>query len=345
MTLTEQLLEALRSPNLQAFLRVIRAGESSQELKAYFTVVGGEVVESLEAHPKRRVWLPGLKLWSTAAGAYQFLLGTWAECVEALKLPDFSAPSQDLAAAFLIRRRGALADVLAGRVEAAIKKCAKEWASLPGSPYGQPTRSLKQALATYSAYGGAFAEAPVLATTEPPPMLPAALLTAFLPSLLEAAPKLLDIFKSDGEIAQRNVKAAQVAFDIAKDALQATNEQEVLEKLKTDPEAPAIVQKAIEDRWFELTEAGGGGIEGARKADLAMASSLNGMIQSPSFWIALLMLPLVYMIVGAVVGLWGVGFSDDVRAAIANGVVGMIIGGLIGYYYGQTTSRNRTDKS
>ena len=340
MTLTEQLLEALRSPNLQAFLRVIRAGESSQELKAYFTVVGGEVVESLEAHPKRRVWLPGLKLWSTAAGAYQFLLGTWAECVEALKLPDFSAPSQDLAAAFLIRRRGALADVLAGRIEAAIKKCNKECASLPGSPYGQPTRSLKQALATYSAYGGAFAEAPVLATTEPPPMLPAALLTAFLPSLLEAAPKLLDIFKPDGEIAQRNVKAAQVAFDIAKDALQATNEQDVVAKLKGDPMAAGLVRKAVEDRWFELSEAGGGGIDGARQAD-AKAAARGDILQSPSFWVAMALLPLVYMIAGTVAGFWGSPFSDDVRSAIANGLVGMIIGSLAGYYFGQMTSRNR----
>jgi uncharacterized protein YcfJ len=48
------------------------------------------------------------------------------------------------------------------------------------------------------------------------------------------------------------------------------------------------------------------------------------------------------MIVGAVVGLFGAPFSEDVRAAIANGIVGLVLGGLIGYYYGQTTSRNRT---
>jgi uncharacterized membrane protein YeaQ/YmgE (transglycosylase-associated protein family) len=66
------------------------------------------------------------------------------------------------------------------------------------------------------------------------------------------------------------------------------------------------------------------------------------MLHSPSFWVALLLLPLVYMIVGAVVGLFGDPFSDDVRSANANGIVGLILGGLIGYYYGQTTTRNRT---
>lgn len=345
MSLNEELSEALRSPNAQAFLRLIRAGESSQDLKGYFTLVGGEILPSLEQHPGKKVWIESLKLWSSAAGAYQFLTATWGECQKALGLKDFYPSSQDLAAMFLIRRRGALADVLAGRIEVAIKKCAKEWASLPGSPYGQPTRTLKQALATYAEYGGQLSP---IQTAQPSqestPMLPVALLTAFLPSLVAAVPKLAEIFKPESEVAQRNVKAAQVAFDIAKDALQATNEQEVVEKLRSDPTAPAIVQQAIEDRWFELTEAGGGGIEGARKADATIAAA-GSMRSSPSFYVALCMLPLVYMIVGAVVGLWGAPFSDDVRAAIANGVVGMIIGGLIGYYYGQTTSRNRSDKS
>ena len=98
--------------------------------------------------------IASLNVDSTAAGAYQFLSRTWDECAAALSLPDFSPPMQDLAAVFLIRRRGALVDVQAGRIEAAIRKCAREWASLPGSPYGQPTRSMEQALATYRQYGG-----------------------------------------------------------------------------------------------------------------------------------------------------------------------------------------------
>jgi len=91
-----------------------------------------------------------------------------------------------------------------------------------------------------------------------------------------------------------------------------------------------------------LSEAGGGGIAGARKADAAFVASHEPVWRSPSFLIAIALLPLVYLIVGAVVGLFGAPFSEDVRAAIANGIVGLVLGGLIGYYYGQSTSRNRT---
>lgn len=357
MSLADELRPLVRNLNVQAFFRVIRAGESSQGDEAYQTIVGGGRFTDVSAHPRKRVYIESLKVWSTAAGAYQFLWGTWNECVEALGLPDFSPASQDLAALFLIRRRAALPDLLAGRVEAAIKKCAKEWASLPGSPYGQPTRTLKQALSTYSAWGGTFAATDVVMpdpakpipvpfpgpTPAPAPkerfMLPAFLL-ALLPSLIKHIPRLTTIFPPGSETAERNIKAATVAFSIAKDALGATNEQDVVEQLDSNPTAVAAVNAAVEDRWFELSEAGGGGIEGARKADLEI-SKTGDILKSPSFYVAVLLLPLVYLIVGAVVGLWGAGFSDDVRSAIANGVVSMIIGAVIGYYFGQMTSRNR----
>jgi muramidase (phage lysozyme) len=83
--------------------------------------------------------LGGREITSTAAGAYQFLARTWDEVAAALELPDFSPQSQDVAALWLIRRRGALADLREGRFDDFVAKCAKEWASLPGSPYGQPT--------------------------------------------------------------------------------------------------------------------------------------------------------------------------------------------------------------
>ena len=61
---------------------------------------------------------------------------------------------QDAAALELIRRRGALKDVDAGRISAAIAKCAPIWASMPGAGYAQPERKLNTLLASYSAAGG-----------------------------------------------------------------------------------------------------------------------------------------------------------------------------------------------
>jgi len=54
----------------------------------------------------------------------------------------------------LIARRAALSDVLEGRIGEAVRKCSKEWASLPGSPYGQRTEKLEAVFDEYVKYGG-----------------------------------------------------------------------------------------------------------------------------------------------------------------------------------------------
>lgn len=182
----------------------------------------------------------------------------------------------------------------------------------------------------------------------PAPLIAAAaspFLAAAAKAVVEAVPKLLDHYKGDSDVARRNVEAAKIIVDIGKQALEATNEQDVVEKIASDPQAVEKLEAAVRENWFELTEAGGGGIAGAAKRDAAMIDREGPwwqVFRSPSFIVALLILPLVYMVVGAVVGLFGAPFSEDVRSAIANGIIGMVLGGLIGYYYGQTTSRNRT---
>lgn len=148
-----------KNRNVRAFLAMIRAGEGTADAGGYSRLFGGQQFTSFADHPRVKVTriFAGKPITSTAAGAYQFLVGTWDECAAALDLPDFSPASQDAAAVYLIRRRGALADVKAGNFAEAVRKCAKEWASLPGSPYGQPTKTLAQAMATYKANGGTYA--------------------------------------------------------------------------------------------------------------------------------------------------------------------------------------------
>jgi muramidase (phage lysozyme) len=369
--------------NLSAFLRVIREGETSQTDDAYRTIVGGERFDSFADHPRKRVFIRSLNVWSTAAGAYQFLSRTWDECRDALRLPDFSPESQDKAAAFLIRRRRAMDDVIAGRFEEAIWKCRLEWASLPGSPYGQPTKTMARARAVYERFGGRYAATPIHPAPTPipaaetpihPPLIQpgpepadyyapsgeapdwvpppprkeptmAPFVAAALPAIVQSIPQLAKLFGSGSEVAQRNIAAAETVVGIVQQAVGASNAQEAAELVQSDPQARQKAQQAIEAQWYALAEAGGGGIDGARKADAAARAADTpwwGVLRSPSFIVAMALLPLVYMIVGNVVGLWGEALSDDVRSAIANGIPMLILGGLIGYYYGQTTSRNRT---
>lgn len=142
--------------NLYAFLWMIRHAEGTAGQNGYRTMFGGGLFNSFKDHPRQKIRRrSGQKyITSTAAGAYQFLERTWDECAATLDLPDFSPASQDRAARFLIYRRGALVDVLAGRLDKAISKCNKEWASLPGSPYGQPTISKEKARVLFEQAGG-----------------------------------------------------------------------------------------------------------------------------------------------------------------------------------------------
>lgn len=134
----------LGNANVRAFLALIKFTEGA----GYRTLFGGEQFSSFADHPRQAITrnLGGKPITSTAAGAYQFLSRTWDECASACALPDFSPRSQDIGALFLIERRRALNAVLEGDWGTALARCSKEWASLPGSPYGQPVKSLETCL-------------------------------------------------------------------------------------------------------------------------------------------------------------------------------------------------------
>lgn len=146
----------MNNANLQAFLRMIRYAEGTASANGYRMLFGGKLFEGYADHPRIPVTatLGGQRITSTAAGAYQFLARTWDDIKRTAGVSDFSPASQDRAAAALIRRRGALADVYAGRFEEAVRKCAREWASLPGSPYGQPVKTMGQVKTAYQGAGG-----------------------------------------------------------------------------------------------------------------------------------------------------------------------------------------------
>lgn len=98
---------------------------------------------SFADHPRLRVCAGSY--CSTAAGRYQILSKTWNGIRGSL--PDFTPASQDKAALKLIRGRGVSnVDGIDTRAEfeSAIRKVNREWASLPGSPYGQPRKTMNQ---------------------------------------------------------------------------------------------------------------------------------------------------------------------------------------------------------
>ena len=175
--------EALNNSNVRAFLEVIARGESlPQNPQAYRWLFGStkskpKLFDRFDDHPRIYVkeeydgqFIKNGKIDQTsAAGKYQIVASTWDTTVKnKIGKTDFSPYNQDLAAVALIEYRGALDDVIAGDIERAITKCRMEWASLPSSPYGQPTQSMSDAIKAYVTYGGILASTPAPTSTPTP---------------------------------------------------------------------------------------------------------------------------------------------------------------------------------
>jgi len=137
---------SLRSnPNVQRALASIRAAEGTARYTDPYSVgFGGKQIGDLSQHPGTLSAFSdnsGNRKKTSAAGAYQFLNRSWGDMSRNLGLNDFGPENQDIAAIGLLDRSGALDNVLAGDVNGFVADANGTWASLPGSPYNQPTKS------------------------------------------------------------------------------------------------------------------------------------------------------------------------------------------------------------
>lgn len=145
--------------NRQAFLQTIKYSEGTLRVpgneNGYNVLVGGTLFDSYADHPRILVDL-GNGLKSTAAGAYQVLEKYFDAYKEQLGLLDFSPASQDAIALQQIKERGAIPDIDAGNIAAAISRVSNIWASLPGACYGQPENQAQDLIKYYISSGGAL---------------------------------------------------------------------------------------------------------------------------------------------------------------------------------------------
>lgn len=158
MSQTREQLEAWRQQNPDLFRGLQQAlsraeGTWKANQPGYRVLFGGGEFKDFSRHPDKVVSSPG-GYASAAAGAYQFLPGTYGEAARVLGLKDFSPESQDLAMLYKVRERllpaGGLAALakegtLSPKLQAYL---APEWASFPTetgkSYYGQPVKSAAQ---------------------------------------------------------------------------------------------------------------------------------------------------------------------------------------------------------
>lgn len=126
-----------------------------------------KIFASCAKHPNIDTCSGGL--CSTAAGRYQFLKKTWTSVASAIGASDFEPDSQERGAAYLVTkvRRATVPStraLTATEFSSVLKKLNREWASLPGSPDGQPTRSTSQ---LWSAYKSALSSAGASVASDP----------------------------------------------------------------------------------------------------------------------------------------------------------------------------------
>ena len=370
MSVLDTCTAALGDPNGQAFLHVIGAGESNERLDdAAYRICNVGPPLSVWEHPwyGRSTTEVG---HSTAAGAFQFLGTSWKEASDALGLGnEFTPINQQLAAIWTIsEKRHALQAVMEGNLVTACSKLATEWVSLPGL-------GLKRVQDVFLRYGGSYSAQPTpspsVTQSQGKPMPFLALLSAFGPIIAQLIPQITNIVRPKGEVAQRNIELAKVAFDTITKAAGASNVQDAVEKMQDDPVVKEAVTQAVLTHpqiieTLQVVEFGGG-VEKAADRGLAIQQAERPFWYNPIVWVTVLLIPMMYMIswqvlftfAGPVLTSNGVdgaplvmtpwyaqiGFDSNTRTGLINLIVGFIFGGVCGIWFGTSVSRQKTEQA
>jgi muramidase (phage lysozyme) len=140
-------------------------GTRDQPNNGYKTLFGFGQFNDYSKHPDTVVRSGGYA--SAAAGRYQFMPGTFNRLAKKLGLKDFSPESQDKAAIELARELGITQNILSkeGMSARVADILGNQWASFPGSPFGQPTKPLSS---IQKAYQKSLGSQQTTTTTSPP---------------------------------------------------------------------------------------------------------------------------------------------------------------------------------
>lgn len=155
-----ELESLLKDARIQALLDTIGKGEGTFDPKTgqrdYGKRFGGSHFDLSTGAGAFNVVRSG-RYASSATGFGQFLGKTWRGLERTLGPLDIRNPhDQELAMVELMRQRGMIAPLMQGDIAGAIRRGGREWASLPGSPYGQPTQTMSGALSVYNSRLGAY---------------------------------------------------------------------------------------------------------------------------------------------------------------------------------------------
>lgn len=240
----------------------------------------------------------------------------------------------------------------------------------PADKEGEATKRAALAEQLFQQYGGTVAGTPPgLASPVAVPAVPSttgapmgALLGIFGPILAGLIPQIKPLLDPQSEVAKRNVGLAEIIINTITQAAGQPNLQAAVEAMQADPAVKKTVQEAVVTHpeimaTLQITEIGGG-VDKARSDDLKAAQSdVPFWKNSAVFWISVLLLPMIYWYVGgSIVGgiaipaewpwyaqfplkLFGVAWDDGAKVGLANLVVGLVLGGICGVFYGVSVTQ------
>ena len=337
----DELREALQNPNVRAFLRVIREGESSQTNDAYRMVNGGRVLPDTPIeHPYKGQKAPPGK----AFGAYQFLPSTWAGLVRLYGFENMSPECQDEGAVGLIYGRGALDEVQEGKFTDACFLLNREWTSLPGG--SETNKKTAAARDTYTKYGGQFSDAvpefnPDTLDTEYYGPQESQMSPFILPAL-EIASKFLPIlaekFGSGSEVSNRNLAAGKVLADAITEATKSPNIQAAVDEMRRNPDAVRAADEAVKEIYPELFEVGGG-IAAARRASLETEGDWKKTFVTIPFAVIVMLMPIIYFVIYHVIT--GEKWTQEIKASVVSAVISGVLFAIVGFALGTSYGSQR----
>jgi muramidase (phage lysozyme) len=196
-----------------------------------------------------------------------------------------------------------------------------------------------------------------------PQMGIAAILSLFGPVLADLIPQMAAIFKPKGDVAQRNIALAQTAVDTIIKVTGQPNIQAAIEAMQADKTVKDAATQAVVTHpdilpFMEV----GGGVAAARASDATVMQQEKPFYKTSAvFWVSILLLPLVYWLVGslivggmlskmpadtppwmvAMVSLFGDVWTGEARSGGFNLVVGLVLGGICGVYYGVSVTQQK----
>lgn len=184
-----------------------------------------------------------------------------------------------------------------------------------------------------------------------------AILQMFGPALAALIPQIANIVKPESEVAKRNVALAETIVNTVVENAGATNMQDAVEKMQSDPALTEAVKKAVVTEpavmgALQIVEVGGGAKAAAERDVVVQQQEKPFWKTSAVFWVSILLLPMIYWYIGSSVAggieippdwpwyaqlplrLLGTAWDAGARVGLANLVIGLVLGGICGVYYG-----------